>query len=365
MKFNKQVLDLAIEIQQVPSPTFQEKERAQLIVKKFKEEGLEDVSIDENNNVYARLPGKGEKRPIIISAHLDTVFPFHTDLTIRKKENKILGPGLGDNSLGVAGLFGLLWSIRAQDILLPGDIWLVANSCEEGLGDLKGMREIVKKFESSPLAYLVLEGMGQGNIYHKGLGVKRFHIIAKTLGGHSWGDYGAPSAIHEIVKLIQKIILIKLPKDPRTSLNVGKIVGGTSINTIASEASFHLDLRSEKDAELNELVIEVIRIIQDSEYPGVQFDIEKIGDRPAGGLSQNHPLVKLAVDVIRQNGGIAKLIVGSTDANIPLSMGLPAICIGLTAGGRAHSKDEFILTDPLQKGLDQLEKIIFRIFSDL
>ena len=365
MKFEKQVLDLAIEIQQIPSPTFHEQNRAQFVLEKFKEEGLEDISIDKINNVYARLPGKGDKRPIIISAHLDTVFPIETDLTTRKKGNKVLGPGLGDNSLGVAGLFGLLWSIRSQDFQLPGDIWFVANSCEEGLGDLKGMREIAKKFGSSPIAYLVLEGMGQGNIYHKGLGVRRFHISAKTMGGHSWVDYGSPSAIHELVTLIQKLLEIKLPKDPKTSMNVGKIIGGTSINTIASEASFHLDLRSEKEPELNDLVAQVRKTVKDSEYSGLQFEVEKIGDRPAGGLSKDHPLVKLAEDVIKNNGGNAKLIVGSTDANIPLSMDLPAICIGLTAGGRAHSKDDFILLDPLQKGLTQLEKLIIRIFSDL
>ncbi|RPJ17546.1 MAG: M20/M25/M40 family metallo-hydrolase, partial [Chloroflexi bacterium] len=192
------VVELAVQIQQIPAPTFHEEKRAEFIHKLFLKEGLQDVCIDDTGNVLARFPGKGEAKPLIISAHMDTVFPLETDLGVKWGIELIHGPGLGDNSMGVAALLGLVWSLREREIQLRGDVWLVANIAEEGLGDLRGMKAVVDHFGEKVRAYLVLEGLALGHVYHRAVGVKRYRVTARTAGGHSWSDYGHPSAVHEL-----------------------------------------------------------------------------------------------------------------------------------------------------------------------
>ncbi len=254
------VIDIAIQIQQIPAPTFHEMKRGEFVQKLFVDEGLQDVTIDEAGNVYGRWTTNKEKnadtKPLVISAHLDTVFPLEMDLVVKREDDKVYGIGIGDNSLGVAGLFGLIWMLREQKVELSGDIWFVANVGEEGLGNLYGMKAVVERFGADVLAYLVLEGMALGHIYHKAVGVKRYRVTAKTRGGHSWSDYGQPSAVLELTHLIGQMTSLRLPSHPRTTMNVGKINGGTSINVIPAEAWLELDLRSEGPAELVDLVKE-------------------------------------------------------------------------------------------------------------
>jgi tripeptide aminopeptidase len=356
------MLDLAVEIQQIPAPTFAEQSRAMFVLSLFQREGLTDVFQDEAGNVYGRLAGDGQAPQLVVSAHMDTVFPANTDLHVDRQSDRIYGPGIGDNSLGVAGLFGLLWTLQERNAQLPGDVWLVANVCEEGLGDLRGMRAIVARFEDQPLAYIVLEGMALGQVYHRGLGVRRYQIEFQTPGGHSWVDYGKPSANHELAAFVTRLNSIQLPQQPRTTLNVGMIAGGFSVNTIAAQAHFELDLRSEGIAELRRLCAEVEALVEESRRPNVQISARLIGDRPAGGLPVTHPLITLAMSSLEMVGLTPALNIGSTDANIPLSLGLPAVCIGLTAGGGAHTLKEFILTSPLTQGLKQLSYIVEGIY---
>ena len=259
--FVNRVVDLAVEIQQIPAPTFQEQKRAEFVRDRFESDGLADVCIDDTGNVFARLPGKGTAKPLIVSAHLDTVFPIETNLRSTRGSDLIHGPGLGDNSLGVAALFGLAWSLRDREIPLRGDVWFVANICEEGLGNLRGMKAIVDRFGDNAQAYLILEGLALGHIYHRAVGVKRYRVTARTSGGHSWSDYGQPSAVHELARLVVELASLSLPAHPRTTMNVGKISGGTSVNVIASEASLDLDLRSEGHEALAALVTAVERLI--------------------------------------------------------------------------------------------------------
>jgi tripeptide aminopeptidase len=365
MNITDRLLKLAIQIQQIPAPTFDEEGRAVFIRDQFIEENLNDVTVDSLGNVFARLPGEGTTRPVVVSAHSDTVFPRETDLTVRREPGKISGPGIGDNSLGVAGLFGLIWMLRQSSIRLPGDLWLAANVCEEGLGDLKGMRAVVDHFGHQPLAYLILEGMAYGEVFHRGLGVQRYRITARTEGGHSWADYGIPSAIHDLALLVTKLAELELPKQPRTSLNVGIISGGTSINTIAAQAHMELDLRSEDPETLQNLVTQVESLVAAADRPSVKFEAEIIGQRPAGEISTDHPLVKLAVETLETQGIRPHPNIGSTDANIPLSKGLPAVCIGLTHGRGAHTTGEYIFTEYVQKGLDQLLEVVTKTFKIL
>jgi acetylornithine deacetylase/succinyl-diaminopimelate desuccinylase-like protein len=361
----ERVLQLAVKIQQISAPTFDEARRAEFVRGQFAAEGLADVQIDAAGNVMARLPGTGGAAPLVVSAHLDTVFPLDTDLSVIHQSDRIIGAGIGDNSLGVAGLFGLVWALRQQGTSLPGDVWLVGNTGEEGLGDLRGMRAVVEHFGGDVTAYLILEGMALGHVYHRALGVQRYRITARTSGGHSWTDFGRPSAIHELSAFVTGLSALKLPAEPRTTLNVGRIVGGTSVNTIAAEACLELDLRSESPKALEVLVRRVEEMIQALNRPGVSMQAEVIGRRPSGEIPASHPLVRLAVSCLAEKGLSANLTIGSTDANIPLSLGHPAVCIGLTSGSGAHTTNEFIHTGPLAAGLASLTETVFGIFKNV
>jgi acetylornithine deacetylase/succinyl-diaminopimelate desuccinylase-like protein len=360
-----QVLDLACEIQQIPSPTFGEGRRAAWVLQQFEAEGLSSAEIDPVGNVLARLPGSGSARPLVVSAHLDTVFPLETDLSIIRSQAHIAGPGIGDNSLGVAGLLGLARLLRNHDVRLPGDVWLAANVGEEGLGDLKGMRAIVERFGSRPIAYLVLEGIGLGEIYHRGLPIQRYRVEVRTPGGHSWSDYGHPSAIHELACLITHLTALPIPRDPRTSLNVGIIHGGTSVNTLAPFAWAEVDLRSVSADTLKWLVSQFQKIVREGNHDRVECRAQLIGLRPAGDLPLTHPLMTLAMRIVQEIGLTAHTGIGSTDANAPLSLGFPAICIGLTTGSGAHTMDEFVRVEPLTLGMEQLYRLVTRAWDSL
>jgi acetylornithine deacetylase/succinyl-diaminopimelate desuccinylase-like protein len=376
------LLDLAIATQQIPAPTFHEAARAEFVRLRFTDEGLADVEMDSAGNVYARLAGSGRRpelaegsgKALVVSAHLDTVFPSSVDLQIEREPDRILAPGIGDNSLGVAALFGLRWALREHSLTLPGDLWLVANVGEEGLGDLCGMKSLVDRFESgpsrtktgtTPLAYIVLEGMALGQIYHRGLGVRRYRITIRTSGGHSWIDYGQPSAIHELTALSTRIAALEPPSIPRTTLNIGVISGGSSVNTIAAEAMLELDLRSESAETLEVLAGQVQQLVHAAQKPSVTVEAEIIGQRPSGELPVEHPLVRLAQDCLRLSGIEPHLNIGSTDANLPLSRGIPSVTIGLTTGGRAHTVHEYINLAPLEKGMDQLLRLVSRVWAEL
>jgi tripeptide aminopeptidase len=353
------VLDLAIQIQQIPAPTFSEGARGEFVRGLFQKENLKDVSMDSLGNVYARLPGKQKKaKPLIVSAHLDTVFPASVNLQSKREAGKIVAPGIGDNSLGVAALFGILWALRERKIELKHDVWFVANVGEEGLGDLRGMRGVVERFDSDVIGYLVLEGLALGHVYHRAIGVRRYRITAKTAGGHSWADYGKPSAVHELAALVTQLTAIRLSRQPRTTMNVGTFGGGTGINVLASEAKCELDLRSEDPKTLLKLVYQVEKLFKDADREGVRMMAEIIGERPTGEIPADHPLVQLAEDCSREQGLDAILTIGSTDANIPLSMGIPAVVMGISTGGGAHTLHEYVDTDPVEKGMDALVRFV-------
>jgi len=391
------LLDLAIAIQQIPAPTFHERQRAEFVRSLFLKEELSDVEMDAIGNVYARLPGPStslsgladtvraalawppgqasiggtpvrddrsggrQGNPLVVSAHLDTVFPENTELRVFREEGRISGPGIGDNAIGVAGLLGLVWALRERGLHLAGDLWLVADVCEEGLGDLRGMQAVVDRFGDGARAYLVIEGMALGQVYHRALGVRRYRISIKTVGGHSWADYGQPSAIHELTSLAAQITSLKLPAEPRTTLNVGKINGGTSVNTIAAGATLELDLRSESPQMLLGVTRQVEALARGMERDGVAVGVEIIGQRLAGVIQAGHPLVQAAQECLRKQGIQPNLTIGSTDANIPLSRGYPAVTIGLTTGSGAHTVHEYINVKPLEQGMEQLVGLVSRL----
>lgn len=359
----EELLELAIRIQQVPAPTFDEQARSAFVLERLKSEGLLDVSSDTIGNVYARLPGKGQARPLIVSAHLDTVFPSGTALDCHREPDRLYGPGIGDNSLGVAALFGLLWGLREHKSELPGDLWLVANVGEEGLGNLRGMLAMVERFDAGVTGYLVLEGTALAHIYHRAIAVQRYRVTVRTAGGHSWSDYGQPSAIHELARIVTQITSLPLPASPRSSLNVGVISGGTGVNVVAPEAKLELDIRSEGSEALEALLQRVKAIVLSANRDGVSSIMDLIGHRPAGRMSEDHPLVRLAEQCLAEQGLKASFTSGSTDANIPLSRGYPALVLGVTTGGGAHTVQEYIDVPPIKKGMAQIVSFVERAFD--
>ena len=355
------ILSQIIAIQQIPAPTFEEARRAAFIEERFQALGLADVSRDALNNVYGKLAGASPGRPpVVISAHLDTVFPIETNLAVRHDGRVVYGPGLGDNSTGVGGLLQVAEMIRERVLPHESDIYFVANVGEEGLGDLCGMRAVVDKF-GGEATYIVVEGGLFGKLIHQAVGVRRYHIEVTAPGGHSWGGFGAASAIHVLGHLIVDIDGLSVPTIPKTTYNVGIIQGGTSINTIANSAHLWLDLRSEGPAALEQLVksTEEILRLRSRKYVleghGVEIQMEQVGNRPAGGIDRQSPVVALADAALRAVGREdVDYIVSSTDANVPLSRGYQAVCLGLTHSGNSHRPDEFIDTTHLPAGLGQL-----------
>jgi acetylornithine deacetylase/succinyl-diaminopimelate desuccinylase-like protein len=357
----ERVLDLACAVQQIPAPTFHEQRRAEFVQDRFRAAGLEEVETDDLGNVFGRRPG-GSANPLVISAHTDTVFPAETSLALVRAPDRIAGPGIGDNSLGVAALLGWVWAAEAE--ALPGDVWLAANVCEEGLGDLRGMRRVVERFGAAARAFIVLEGMSLGHIYHAGIAVRRYRVTARAEGGHSWLNFGRPSAIHALVRLAAQITALPIAAAPKTSLNIGTFNGGTSVNAIAREAAFDLDLRSVEPEQLAVLAERVERLASEARQAGVQLEAEVIGQRPAGAIPQDHPLVQAAVRAHLAAGvEISSFEPGSTDANLPLSLGLPCVCLGLTTGGNSHRPDEYIETAGVERGLTVLAQVVRETFD--
>ncbi|NIS79158.1 MAG: M20/M25/M40 family metallo-hydrolase [Anaerolineales bacterium] len=352
----KRLLHHTCSIQAIPAPTFHEAARAAYLRGEFEHAGLLDVRIDPVGNLYGRVPG-GEKAPLIISAHLDTVFPAETPLEVLRTGERIIGPGVGDNALSLAMLIELALDLMPKQ--LPGDVWLVANIGEEGLGNLRGMREVVKRFGDRVSGYLVLEGMALGHIYNCGLPVRRYRLTMQTQGGHSWIHAGRPSAIHTLLEFGAELVNLDLPETPRTTLNIGRMEGGISINAIASEAFLEIDLRSEDEQEITKLEKEIYTRVDHFAQDTMEIRIDHIGERPGGMLASDHPLILAAshaLETIAEEE--IQLKCGSTDANIPLSLGLPAICIGLTHGGGAHSMDEYIEIEPILRGYQALLQLI-------
>lgn len=344
----------AIEIQAIPAPTFEEDERATYMRQAFETAGLNDVSKDDIGNIYGNVSG-GSSPPVVVSAHLDTVFSRTTNLIHSLHPGRIVGPGIGDNAIALAALLEL-----AEDLEdMHGDVWLVANVGEEGLGNLRGMRRIADRFEDRVSAYLVVEGMALGHIYHRGLPVQRFKLTARGKGGHSWIHSGRQSAVHALIRFASHALSQAPSHSPKTTFNIGRIQGGGSINSIADFAFMEVDIRSESELKVDELGRRLEQLAQRYSMEGVVLELQEIGTRPSGALPARHPLVQAAVQTLLAVGeSEPHLETGSTDANIPLSRGYPAICIGLTRGGDAHTVSEYIELEPLPRGYQALLALI-------
>ena len=351
----KWVIDASMRIQEIPAPTFSETRRAETIRAAFEDLGLDAIEVDEVFNVYGLHRGSDPSAPaVMLTAHSDTVFASDTDLATRHKPGIIWGPGIGDNSIGVAAILGFAEACRRKLVSCQSDIWLVATSREEGLGDLGGIKTAFKKLKPRVKAVINIEGMAFGHIYHSGIAVRRLRIEATADGGHSWLHFGRPSALHGLVDLCAMIRSITPPVTPRTTYNIGMIDGGQAINAIATHAEVWLDMRSESAVALSDFENQVRDCIERISSPELRFKIEVVGDRPAGSLEVDHTLVTMAQKALNIVGVKGALESGSTDANVPLAANCPAVTIGVTRGGNAHRLDEFIELDPVELGMEQL-----------
>jgi tripeptide aminopeptidase len=362
------VLELTALISAVPSPTGEETAKSLLVERLFATAGLA-TERDAIGDVVGVIPGRQSSRTrtskLVVAAHIDTVFPIGTPLEIKRTSGRLTGPGVGDNSVAVAAAIKLADLLRIAGEVPAVDLLLTGNVGEEGLGNLRGIREVLTS-RSDIGAVVALEGHNLGRVTHVAVGSRRFRISVKGPGGHSWGDFGRPNAIHGLSKLIAELDAIPLPRSPKTTLNVGMISGGVSVNTIAPEASCLLDLRSIDESALRRLSDRVTRLVDRSNRgDAVDYTAESIGERPAGVVAVDSPIVQIAANTLAALGLEPSFDASSTDANVPIAAGIPAVCVGLTTGGNVHRTDEYIDLDPIPMGITQLALLTLALAESL
>jgi acetylornithine deacetylase/succinyl-diaminopimelate desuccinylase-like protein len=347
------LIERTILITETPAPTNEEGERARVVRDMLANAGFEDIRVDALHNVTGRIPGKNRNKMLLLAGHTDTVFPLEMPIRVERSNDRLSAPGVGDNSVSVAAVVTLKRALDVLGVVPETDIVVTGNVGEEGLGDLRGMRAVVDALPGLGAA-IAVEGHSLSRITHRAIGSRRLKIKVKGPGGHSWGDAGRPSAIHHLAVIVSRLNSIKLKSEPKTSLNVGIFHGGISVNTIAAEAMALLDMRSESERALEDLVRTAQQHIHEKSPDGIEVSSEIVGDRPAGAAPRDRGIVPIGIAVLESLGIDVTCDASSTDANIPINRGIPAMCIGLTTGGNVHRLDEFIRIDPLRTGFAHL-----------
>lgn len=359
------ITDEHIRICSIPAPPFAEQERAEYLAARFRELGLSDVSLDEEGNCLGLYKGSSSSPLIVVSAHLDTVFPTGTDFTVHREGNRLLAPGIADDGCGLIALIAIVQAMRDAKIQTNGSILFVGTVGEEGEGNLRGVRHLLTRGSWSKRqidAFLSFDGPGVDRITNRALGSRRYRVEFNGQGGHSWGDFGLPNPAHALGRAISRLAAYPVPKDPRTTFNVGSVTGGTSVNAIPERAAMEVDLRSAGDAELKRLDAFFRRAIKEAaeeesarRRPGdapLRFEMELIGERPSGETPADSSLVKLAIESTKLLGVEPRLDQSSTDSNLPISLGIPAVTLG--AGGTSgcsHTLAEWYDPRGREKGL--------------
>jgi len=361
-----------LEMARIAAPPFGEAARAAWLKERFDALELEDVHIDDVGNVFGLRPGIG-KRLVTVSAHIDTVFPAGTPLNIRQQGSRLYGPGISDNGAGLTALLAIAAALDNAGISNAMPVLFLGNVGEEGEGDLRGMRHLFSdaRWKNSIANSLVLDGAGSDTIVAEALGSRRFEVIVRGPGGHSWSDFGSPNPILVLARVIQSFTQAPVPVSPKTTFNVGVIRGGTSVNSIPESASMRVDIRSTSMTEMERLertlrqsvdqaVEEESRAIEKrGSAPrrpiAISSEIVAIGNRPAGELNANSHILQVIRAVDAHLGNTAQIQRASTDANIPLSLGQEAIAIGGGGtGGGAHTLQEWFDCNGRELGLKRI-----------
>jgi tripeptide aminopeptidase len=344
--------ELQARLAEIPAPSFQEEQRAAAVEPLLASAGL-TVHRDKIGNVIGELLGANEKEIVLVAAHLDTVFPAGTDVKVRREGAKMSGPGISDNGTGLAALVALARATQAAQIKPRRTILFAADVGEEGEGNLRGMRALVDAYRANLKAVIVLDGSGTDHVTTKALASRRLEVTITGPGGHSWSDFGMVNPINALVRASVRFINTKVPAAPRTTFNLGQIEGGTSVNSIPHESRLKVDTRSESEDELARLeaalrdsvaagVRDEMESARDRSKGRLEWKVELLGSRPGGELAAGSPLLTALRGADEFVGNHSRLERSSTDANIPLSMGIDAIAIGAGGnGGGAHSLQEW------------------------
>jgi acetylornithine deacetylase/succinyl-diaminopimelate desuccinylase-like protein len=343
-----------VQICSIPAPPFRERDRAQYFVKRFKELGLEDVQLDKEGNCIGIRKGRAASPLLVVSAHLDTVFPEGTNVNVSRTGGKLLAPGISDDCCGLSALIAVAAALQAAGIKTEGSILFVTTVGEEGEGNLRGVSHLFKEGEWTNRidAFISFDGAEVDRITNQALGSRRYRVAFRGEGGHSWGDFGVANPVHALGRAITKLATYPAPKQPRTTFNVGRIEGGTSINAIPGEATMEVDLRSASAEELLKLDAFFRRAVREAAEDenaarrlgerSLELRVDLIGERPGGETPADSPLVQLAIEATEVLGAHAKLNQASTDSNLPISLGIPAITIGGGGtSGNSHTLDEW------------------------
>ena len=347
-----QLLEDQIRICEVEAPPFKEEKRAVLYRQMFQELGLKNVRIDKVGNVLGERPGLAPRPHLVMAAHLDTVFPEGTDVKTTREGTIITGPGIGDDCRGLAVIIGIVRALDAARVSTQGTITFVGNVGEEGLGDLRGIKHLFNEELKGQIdRFVSIDGTGLG-ITNVGVGSKRYRVTYNGPGGHSYGAFGRANPIHALGRAIARVSDFDVPREPKTTFNVGRIGGGTSVNSIAFESWMEVDMRSADKAALASLEASFLKAVDDAlidenarwQNTG-KLSVERtlVGDRPAGITPSDSAIVVASSSVTRALGLPVELDAGSTDSNVPMNLGVPAVTIdggGKGAGGGSHSASE-------------------------
>ena len=330
----------------IPAPTGAEGRRAARVAELFREIGLSDVAVDHAGNVHGWFGRNGEKShaPVVLAAHLDTVFGADVDVAVERRGQRLEGPGISDNARGLAALVSVAEAMIAARVPASRPILFAATVGEEGSGDLRGVKHLLNgTHDVTPAAFIALDGAGLDRVIHRALGSKRYHVTFRGPGGHSWAAFGVANPANAVGRAAALLADLPPPQTPRTTCAVVRLGGGTGLNSIPQEAWLDLDLRSEDPRALAQLDVTVRAALEraaDDENrrrtlgsPALRVEIQLLGDRPSGTTPRAHPLVQAAVAANRALGRDAELASASTDANVPIALGIPAIALG--AGGKA------------------------------
>jgi acetylornithine deacetylase/succinyl-diaminopimelate desuccinylase-like protein len=344
-------LDEQKRITEIPAPPYKESVRAAYYLKRFQELGFKDASIDAEGNVIGLRKGSGGGPKLVVSAHLDTVFPEGTDVTVKEKDGVILAPGIGDDSRGLVALLSLIQAMNANELKTVGDVLFVGTVGEEELGNLRGVKALFRDHADID-GFISIDGLGITRIVNQATGSHRYEMIFRGPGGHSFQEFGLPSAIHAMGRAIAKISELQTPPEPKTTFTVGTVVGGTSVNAIAAEAKMAVDMRSDSTEELLKLEARLLDLVKQAvteenarwKSDKISVEIKLIGDRPAGIVALDSPIVQAtqrAVAVVTRAPRVS-FAGSSTDSNWAMSRGIPAVTIGGGGeGGNWHSRNEW------------------------
>jgi tripeptide aminopeptidase len=344
-----------VTLQQIPAPYREEGRKAEAFAGMLTAHGLSDVGLDADGNVTGVRKGSGGGDMVAIVAHLDTVFPLDTDLTIERDGTRIKAPGIADNSRGQAAMLAMIRAMDAAGVEHESDILFVGSVGEEGLGDLRGVKHLLGggQYKDRIRTFITFDGTEPKEVMNEALGSKRYQVTFKGPGGHSYRAFGSVNPMYAMADAMMRLSRFQVPEG--TTYSAGVVGGGTSVNSIPTEAWVQVDMRSASPSDLGALEQEFLKVVQEAaaaenrarstENGEITVDPKLVGDRPSGSVSPDAPIVRIAMASIAAHGWQPELVSRSTDANVPISLGIPTVTIASGLGDRTHSLDEFLDTE--------------------